>query len=169
MDEFNEFEARLDAALVMNGVNNAQFAANFGPNGQQLVHGWRKRGRIGQASVPKVRTLLPVTNMTWLQEGSGEARNLTNQEKFSLGPRESQTARPNMHTLAAAVRVITVDEQYHGKFNELRFAERLWDYYEQLASGVQQVDLITQVIAGKNRGEHNDGQSNSSEKGAARR
>lgn len=157
MDDKPPFEARLDAALAMNGMSNAQFASHFGAQGQQLVGNWRKRGRIGQQSVPKVRELLSRTNIVWLQEGIGEPEQFAGvaEPSASYVSGQSQSARPNMHTLAAAVKVIEADESRHGKYRVLDYAVILWNYYERLMQGEQQVDLITEVSADKAQGGNN--------------
>lgn len=142
------FSARLDAALAMNGLDNATFAAHFGPNGQQKVYGWRVRERIGQPSVAKVRDLLPRTNIDWLQEGVGEP------ERFSAATEPSRNyqlpasyaARLDLPTLAKAVRVMTADEEENGAYSPLLHATRLLEYYDQLAAGEKASTLLAKVL-----------------------
>ena len=66
------FEERLEQALTGAGLTNATFASQLGPNGQQLLHNWRKRGRIGAGSAAAVRKILPAVSMEWLNDGVGE-------------------------------------------------------------------------------------------------
>jgi hypothetical protein len=67
-----EFNARLDAALAQRELDNAGFAALLGKHGQQVVHNWRVRGRIGRDSYDAVRAALPGISMDWLNDGEGE-------------------------------------------------------------------------------------------------
>jgi hypothetical protein len=142
------FTARLDAALAMHRMDNPTFAANFGPTGQQLVNRWRKRGRIGQPSVAKVRDLLPRTNIDWLQEGVGEPERLSGvaEHSRSYDVRQSYEARLDLHTLAKAVRVMTADEDANTRYSPLMHATRLLEYYDRLASGERESDLIALVL-----------------------
>lgn len=72
MVDLPNFSARLDFALTLHGLDNSTFAEKFDPDGQQKVHNWRKRGRIGQQSVPTARKALPRIRMEWLNEGDGD-------------------------------------------------------------------------------------------------
>lgn len=160
------FEARLDAALAMNGLGNAEFAAAFGPAGQQLVHGWRKRGRIGTPSVAKARAILPKTNMDWLQDGVGDPERLTSSKNFSppLHAELSRVARLDLAILAKAVKVISIDESVRGKLSPMQFASRLMDLYDRLANGAAQADLIAQLFDDEgHQGDAHDQQSSTGE------
>ncbi len=66
------FSARLDQALALLEMDNAEFARQVHPEtGQQKVRNWRVRGRIGHQSVGKVREILEGISMEWLNEGIG--------------------------------------------------------------------------------------------------
>lgn len=147
-DSVPPFEARLDAALAMNGIDNAAFAAHFGPNGQQIVSGWRKRGRIGTPSVPKARAALPKTNMDWLQEGHGDPERLSvgGAVSRSFHTEQSRVARLDLAILASAVKVISIDENVRGRMTPLQFATRLMDLYDSLVGGASQADLIARLF-----------------------
>jgi len=155
------FSARLDAALAMNRMDNAMFAAFFGPTGQQKVNGWRRRGRIGQPSVAHVRDLLPRTNIDWLQEGIGDPERLTGVAESSRNydVRQSYEARLDLHTLAKAVRVMTADEDANSRYSPLMHATRLLEYYDRLAQGERESDLIALVLRpqGKQGATHEKG------------
>jgi hypothetical protein len=142
------FSARLDAALAMNRMDNATFATFFGPTGQQKVNGWRRRGRIGQPSVAQVRDVLPRTNIDWLQEGIGDPERLTGGAESSrtYDVRQSYEARLDLHTLAKAVRVMTADEDANSRYSPLMHATRLLEYYDRLAQGDSESDLIALVL-----------------------
>lgn len=169
MNDVAPFPARLDAALAMNGMDNAAFAAHFGQNGQQLINGWRRRGRIGIHSLPKARALLPRTNMVWLQEGTGEPEQFSGVAESSRNydPQQSYAPRLDMHTLAAAVRVMAVEEGQNGKFSPLKYATTLMGFYERLVRGEQQVDLIDEVLQAHSQG--NDNAEHDKNSGAGRR
>ena len=142
------FDSRLNAALAMNGMDNATFASHFGPTGQQTVNRWRKRGKIGQPSIPKVRDLLPRTNIDWLQEGHGEPERLSRLAESSRlhDVQQSYAARLDLHTLSKAVRVITADEMENGRYSPLMHATKLLEYYDRLATGARESDLIAEVL-----------------------
>ena len=153
------FTARLDAALAMNRMDNATFASHFGPTGQQKVNRWRHRGKIGQPSVAQVRDLLPRTNIDWLQEGVGEPERLSNVAEHSrIGDvRQSYESRLDLHTLAKAVRVITADEAENTRYSPLMHATRLLEYYDRLARGESESDLIALVLtAQEKQGDNNE-------------
>jgi hypothetical protein len=141
------FEARLDAALALHNMENAEFAAHFGPTGQQLVNRWRARGRIGTPSIPKVRDLLHRTNIDWLQEGIGEPERFTSvaEPSPSYDVRPSYAARLDLPTLAKAVRVMSVDESQNGVYSPLLHAIRLLGYYDRLATGEPESSLLVEV------------------------
>lgn len=155
------FTARLDAALAMNRMDNATFASHFGPTGQQKVNRWRSRGKIGQPSVAQVRDLLPKTNIDWLQEGVGEPERLTGvpESSRSNDVRQSYETRLDLHTLAKAVRVMSADEDENGRYNPLLHATRLLEYYDRLARGERESDLIALVLTTQEK------QGDSNEKG----
>ena len=142
------FSDRLDAALAMNRMDNAAFAAHFGETGQQKVNRWRARGRIGQPSVAKVRDLLPRTNIDWLQEGVGEPERLISAAESSRNHQllPSYAARLDLPTLARAVRVMTADEDENGAYSPLLHATRLLEYYDRLAAGEKASTLLAQVL-----------------------
>ena len=147
------FAARLDAALAMNGMDNASFAAHFGPTGQQTVNRWRKRGKIGQPSAGKVRDLLPRTNIDWLQEGRGDPERLISEPAHSRSHdvRQSYETRLDLHTLAKAVRVMSADEDQNGRYSPLMHATRLLEYYDRIAVGERESDLIALVLTAQEK------------------
>ncbi|MGY3265833.1 hypothetical protein [Lysobacter sp. HA35] len=56
---WDTFEKRLDYILRARGMSNKEFSDLVDPEGgQQIVHNWRKRGRIGWPSQQKVREIL---------------------------------------------------------------------------------------------------------------
>lgn len=142
------FSDRLDAALAMNGLDNAGFASFFGESGQQTVNRWRARGRVGGPSFAKVRDILRNTSMDWLQEGIGEPErlNASSTDYLVRDLRQSYAARLDVHILAKAVRVMAADTYKHGAYPPLKHATRLMGYYERLEKGAQQADLIAQVL-----------------------
>lgn len=144
------FNARLDAALALNSMGNAEFAAHFGPTGQQLVNRWRARGRIGTPSIPRVRDLLHRTNIDWLQEGVGEPErfNSVAEPSPSYDVPPSYAARLDLPTLAKAVRVMSVDESRNGVYSPLLHAIRLLGYYDRLADGELESALLVEVATG---------------------
>lgn len=152
VDESPDFSSRLDAALAMNGLDNAAFAAKLGIHGQQHVHQWRKRGRIGSPSVPKVRDVLPLTDMEWLMYGTGVPRRTV----VVSGPKgrdfQSYLTRIDPRILAKAVRVLTSDEFVNGTRAPLSAAIFLLQTCDQLASGEAEADLI-ESIYGKGNGD----------------
>lgn len=133
-----EFSARLDAALAMNGMTNAEFAARVNPStGHQTVNGWRKRGKIGGPSLPQVRAILAVTSMEWLQEGTGA------REKHGVGevnvkyyPPDMSTSSHNSNFNAAMLSVaetwVRFEEEAVGELQPLRRAERLISLYQMV-------------------------------------
>jgi hypothetical protein len=143
------FDARLDAALALHHMGNADFAAHFGPTGQQLVNRWRARGRIGTPSIPKVRELLHRTNIDWLQEGVGEPErfNPAAEPSHSHDVRPSYAARLDVPTLAKAVRIMSVDESQNGLYSPLLHAIRLLGYYDRLATGELESALLVEVAS----------------------
>lgn len=73
-DGDHNFSDRLDAALAEVELTNAEFASLLGMNGHQLVHNWRRRGRIGAESMPAVRDALPGISLDWLNSGVGSMK-----------------------------------------------------------------------------------------------
>lgn len=144
------FQHRLDAALQMNGYTNATFAALWGPNGQQKVSAWRRRGRIGQESVAEVRELLKRTSMDWLQEGIGEPERVSVSEPVRQyrDDRQSYAARLPPAILAQAVRVMEAEEHLNGRNPPLKHAILLLQYCDRIAAGEQVADLIAELSIG---------------------
>lgn len=68
-----EFNARLDQALQVHGMDNAELARLIHPEtGQQTVGNWRRRGRIGSPSHAAVRAALPFASVEWINDGVGD-------------------------------------------------------------------------------------------------
>lgn len=73
MVDYESFEARLDYALQVHGMTNAEFAQGVHPEtGQQTVTNWRRRKRIGSPSHQVVRSLLPGVSVEWINDGVGD-------------------------------------------------------------------------------------------------
>lgn len=89
------FSKRWDMALEMNGLDNPKMAVLLGPHGHQNINGWKNRGHVGSPSERKVASLLPKTNMTWLQYGEGSPERFTVADESSLrgDERHSYAAR----------------------------------------------------------------------------
>jgi len=153
------FTDRLDAALAMNGLDNATFAAHFGPAGQQAVNGWRKRGRIGQPSVAKARLALPLTNMDWLQEGIGSPERLSGvaEPSRNYDSRQSYAARLDPHILAKALGVMDADETRNGRYSPLKRATLVLSLCDRIAAGEKQHDLIAAIFVDDEPGGDDDG------------
>lgn len=74
MVDLPDFNARLDYALEVHGMDNAEFSRRIHPEtGQQTVGNWRRRGRIGSPSHAAVRAALPFASVEWINDGVGEA------------------------------------------------------------------------------------------------
>lgn len=140
----SDFSARLDHALAMNGLDNATFASALGEKGQQLVNRWRKRGKIGQPSVPKVRNILARTGMTWLQEGVGTPER-SNESEATPGHRPSYAARLDPVILAQALTVVEYDEAQGGLYPYPKLAELLIKLYDRIANGEHQLALMAEL------------------------
>lgn len=65
------FSDRLDIALHDAGMCNADLAHALGAHGHQLVHNWRRRGRVGTGSQAAFRAALPGVSLEWLAAGVG--------------------------------------------------------------------------------------------------
>ncbi|MUV13545.1 hypothetical protein [Noviluteimonas gilva] len=158
MVDSTDFSSRLDAALAMNGLTNVTFAGLLGPNGQQLVYQWRSRGKIGAPSIPRVRSLLPRTNIDWLQEGHGPAERVSTDLNHPQpnGPKGSRIARLDVHMLSQALGVLEALE-FKLKPEKLRVldaATRLRDFYERLSAGEMMADLIAQIFNDDEQGKY---------------
>lgn len=145
------FKDRLNAALAMNGLDNATFASHFGKDpqgGQSIVNRWRKRGRIGTPSVPRVRELLHRTSMEWLQEGTGEPERFTASAERSHihDVRQSYVARLDPRILAQAVRVVSADEHVNGQYPPLKHAILLLETCDRLEAGERVTDMIARFF-----------------------
>jgi hypothetical protein len=151
------FPDRLDAALAMNGLDNATFAAFFGHNGQQLVNGWRRRGRVGQPSVRRVKQILPATNMDWLQDNIGSPERLTgvSEPSANYDHRQSYAARLDAHILAKALGVMDADEIRNGRYSPLKRATLVLSLCDRMAAGEKQHDLIAEIFNDDDQGEAN--------------
>jgi hypothetical protein len=103
--------------------------------------------------VAQVRDLLPRTNIDWLQEGVGEPERLTGvaEPSRTYDVRQSYELRLDLHTLAKAVRVMSADEDGNGRYSPLMHATRLLEYYDRLASGERESDLIALVLTTQER------------------
>lgn len=70
---WDTFDKRLDYVLKARGLTNREFALRIdAERGQQIVHNWRKRGRIGWPNHAKVREILGSPDIDWLNDGRGE-------------------------------------------------------------------------------------------------
>lgn len=138
------FSERLDLALALNGLDNKAFASHFGHGGQQMVNRWRSRGRVGQPSVPMVRSILPRTNMDWLQEGVGEPE-LPPEPLRVRDFGQSYAARLDPVILAEAVKVLSYDEAQGGPLPHLKYATLLLELYDKLAAGEDALALMAQL------------------------
>jgi hypothetical protein len=144
------FRRRFAAALTKNGYDNASFAAVWGPKGQQKVHAWKRRGRIGQESVSEVRELLSRTNMEWLQDGIGEPERFTTavEPSLKIDDSRSYSARLPAVILAQAVRVMEAEEHLNGRNPPLKHAILLLQYCDRIAAGESVADLIAELTEG---------------------
>lgn len=158
MIDERDFSARLDAALKAHGVDNAWLASHFGPTGQQTVRGWRDRERVGQPSVRKVKELLPLTNMDWLQEGIGpELVSRVTEPSQTYDVRQSYAERQDVLILAQAIKIVDSDEGLNGPFGWYRKAEILLDLCRKLEAGEDPTVLGMQLTHQRQRGETNNG------------
>lgn len=144
-----DFSDRLDAALAMNGLDNPTFAAYFGPTGQQLINGWRRRGKVGQPSYKRVREILALTSMDWLQEGVGSPERLVSgvaEPVRNYDVRQSYAARLDVHILAKALGVMDADETRNGRYSPLKRATLVLSLCDRIAAGEKQHDLIAAIF-----------------------
>lgn len=150
--QIDAFRRRWEAALAANGYSRATFAAQLGPNGQQAIDNWTKRrGRVGQGSVLKVRDLLPRTNMEWLQDAVGEPERVTISDtpQRPLNPLgQSYATRLPPAILAQAVRVMEAEEHINGRNPPLKHANLLLHYCDRIAAGESVADLIVELTQG---------------------
>lgn len=158
------FSDRLDAALAMHGLDNATFAAYFGPTGQQLINGWRRRDRLGSPSIKRVREILPLTSMDWLIDGVGSPERLiVNAEPVrNYDLRQSYAARLDAHILAKALGVMDADESRNGRYSPLKRATLVLSLCDRLAAGEKQHDLIAAIFNDDMRGDSKDGKGRAS-------
>lgn len=145
------FTDRLDAALAMNGLDNATFASHFGKDpqgGQSIVNRWRSRNRVGGKSLPRVRELLPKTSMEWLQEGIGEPERFrASAERSHINDvRQSYVTRLDPRILAQAVRVVSADEHVNGQYPPLKHAILLLETCDRLEAGERVTDMIARFF-----------------------
>lgn len=142
------FPDRLQAALAMNGLDNATFAAFFGATGQQLVNGWKRRGRVGQPSVRRVKEILVATNMDWLQDNTGSPERLTGvaEPSTNYAIRQSYATRLDAHILAKALGVMDADEIRNGRYSPLKRATLVLSLCDRIAAGEKQHDLIAEIF-----------------------
>jgi hypothetical protein len=161
-----DFPDRLDAALAMHGLDNATFAAYFGPTGQQLVNGWRRRGRVGTPNVKRVREILALTDMDWLQEGVGSPERLSGvaEPVRNYDLRQSYAARLDAHILAKALGVMDADEARNGRYSPLKRATLVLSLCDRLAAGEKQHDLIAEIFNDGQNGGSNDGKGKAGRK-----
>ena len=149
VDEKPDFSSRLDAALAMHGLDNAAFAKKLGVHGQQHIHQWRTRGRIGGPSIPKVRAILERTDMEWLLYGIGEPhRTVLNTEYGEINSR-SYVARLDPRILAKALKVLNSDEFVNGTRQPLSAAIYLLQTCDRLSAGEAEADLIEAIYSDK--------------------
>lgn len=155
-----DFPDRLDAALAMNGLDNATFAAYFGPTGQQLVNGWRRRGRVGAPNVKRVKEILAATNMDWLQDGAGPPERFIGiaEPLRNYDLRQSYAARLDAHILAKALGVVDADESRNGRYSPLKRATLVLSICDRIAAGEKQHDLIASIFSDDDQGETRDGE-----------
>lgn len=154
----DDFPARLDQALADNGLTNPRLAELLGPRGHQLINAWRKRGRVGTPNEKAVAKLLPLTNMTWLQHGTGgrfraESTSLAVNEPHAKYDHESLAARLDTEILAKSLMVLDADEEANGEYGYPRRAEALVRYYDELAAGGDALLLIAKTTKARSQGE----------------
>jgi hypothetical protein len=158
MIDERDFDARLDYALMLHGRDNAWLAAQFGPTGQQTVRGWRDRGRVGQPSVPKVRELLPLIRMDWLQEGIlPELVSSSAEPSLTHDVRQSPPARRDVAILTQALKLVETDEALNGVFGWERKAEILLDVCAKLDAGEDPAVLGMKLTHQRKKGEASNG------------
>jgi hypothetical protein len=150
------FAARFQQALAANNMARKDFAKHFGPNGQQIVNAWLRRGRIGQPSVPTVRALLPRTDMDWLNEGieRGRVREFFLEDSVPYSEPASQPVRLDREILHEALTLLMYDEHPDvgaGPYKPRARTERLAQLYEWVQqdggrlSAVSNAEFMKQV------------------------
>lgn len=153
----DDFPTRLKKALADNGLDNARLAPLLGPRGQQLLNAWRKRGRVGMKSEAAVAGLLPRTNMTWLQHGTGERTqggtpsHSVNEPKANYDT-GSLAARLDSGILAQALAVLDADEEASGEYDYPNRADALLRYYDELAAGGDALSLVAKTTKARSLG-----------------
>lgn len=143
MVDIPEFTDRLNHALRMNGLENADFAKLLGENGQQNINAWKNRGKVGSQSWRKVSDLLPKTNMEWLQYGEGSPERVTQQPAESSRNhdlRQDRSVRPIPEMLSSAYQYALIGLGLYAEGRDLNLAllpdaVLLCDVYALIASG----------------------------------
>lgn len=144
MDSVDAFNERLDRALVALGLTNAEFAAAF-ENGQQLVSGWRKRGRIGGPTAARLRRgeLVPGFPIDWVNDEAGEPPAPVQRIQEVRPPYAftSHSQRPSPEILRATQEFLDRAYEANGKeFSMYRDADLFADAYVWMLEDDRPVD-----------------------------